>query len=71
MSNYINNRKIDVICRLLLDTDMTLTEINDKLGFSTRNYFYTFFKKHIGMTPGDYRKKMRGSEQDHEPSESK
>ena len=71
MSNYINNRKIDVICRLLLDTDMTLTEINDKLGFSTRNYFYTFFKKHIGMTPKDYRKKMRGSEQDHEPSESK
>ncbi len=71
LSNYINNRKIDVICRLLLDTDMTLTEINDKLGFSTRNYFYTFFKKHIGMTPGDYRKKMRGSEQDHEPSESK
>lgn len=71
LSNYINNRKIDVICRLLLDTDMTLTEINDKLGFSTRNYFYTFFKKHIGMTPKDYRKKMRGSEQDHEPSESK
>ena len=64
LSNYINGRKIDVICRLLLDTDMTLTEINDKLGFSTRNYFYTFFKKHIGMTPGDYRKKMRGSERE-------
>ena len=59
LSNYINDRKINVICRLLLDTDMTLTEINDKLGFSTRNYFYTFFKKHMGMTPGDYRKKMR------------
>lgn len=59
LSNYINSKKIDIICQLLVETDMTLTAINDKLGFSTRNYFYAFFKKHIGMTPGDYRKKMK------------
>lgn len=59
LSGYINQRKIDLICRLLTETDMTLSEINDKLGFSTSNYFYAFFKKHMGMTPGDYRKKMR------------
>lgn len=64
LSNFINQKKIDMICRLLVETDMTLTEINDKLGFSTRNYFYAFFKKHIGMTPGDYRKKMRSAGHD-------
>lgn len=64
LSSYISSKKVDVICRLLTETDMTLSEINDKLGFSTRNYFYAFFKKHIGMTPGDYRKKMRQAEQD-------
>lgn len=63
LSNYINSRKIDVICRLLVESDLTLTEINDKLGFSTRNYFYAFFKKHVGMTPGDYRKQKKHIEQ--------
>lgn len=59
LSNYINAQKIDLICNLLRNTDLSLADISDKLGFSTKNYFYTFFKKHIGMTPGDYRKKMR------------
>lgn len=59
LSNYINDQKIALICDLLRSTDLSLAEISDKLGFSTKNYFYTFFKKHIGITPGDYRKKMR------------
>lgn len=58
LSSYITQKKLSLICSLLLDTDMPLSEISDKLGFSTKNYFFTFVKKHTGMTPGDYRKKM-------------
>lgn len=57
LSGYITQRKLALICELLLDTDMPLSDISDKLGFSTKNYFFTFFKKHTGMTPNDYRKK--------------
>ncbi len=59
LSNFISQKKIQCICSLLEDTDLTLSEINDRMGFSTSNYFYAFFKKHMGMTPGDYRKKLR------------
>lgn len=27
----------------------------DQFGFASRNYFHVFFKKHIGMTPEQYR----------------
>lgn len=57
LSGYITQKKLALICDLLLNTDMPLSEISDKLGFSTKNYFFTFVKKHTGMTPGDYRKK--------------
>lgn len=59
LSAYITQKKLALICDLLLNTDMPLSEISDKLGFSTKNYFFTFVKKHTGMTPGDYRKKMK------------
>lgn len=57
LSGYITQRKLALICELLQDTDMPLSDISDRLGFSTKNYFFTFFKKHTGMTPNDYRKK--------------
>ncbi|MCM1175285.1 MAG: helix-turn-helix domain-containing protein [Blautia sp.] len=63
LSAYITQKKLSLICSLLLDTDMPLSEISDKLGFSTKNYFFTFVKKHTGMTPGDYRRKMKNEKQ--------
>lgn len=59
LSGYITRRKLELICELLQNTDTPLTEISDRLGFSTKNYFFTFFKKHTGMTPNDYRRKAK------------
>ena len=58
LSTYITNRKLAIICDLLADTDTQIQEISDKLGFSTKNYFFTFFKKHMNMTPNQYRNKF-------------
>ena len=55
LSGRITRRRLETACDLLDHTDETIESITDKLGFSTRNYFFTFFKKHMGMTPNQYR----------------
>ena len=37
------------------ETDLSTLEISSKLGIENSNYFYTFFKKHTGSTPNQYR----------------
>lgn len=56
LSDYIKKEKLNLICKLLTDTDISLNEISDQLGFTTKNYFFTFFKKHLDMTPSEYRR---------------
>lgn len=41
---------------LLLETDLSLTEIAFQLGFSYPNYFSKFFKKQTQMSPNQFRK---------------
>lgn len=60
LSAYITNHKLENIYELLSKTDMSIQEISDKLGFATKNYFFTFFKKHTGMTPSQYRNNNKG-----------
>ena len=55
LSAYITHCKLEMIYHLLSSTDDSIQEISDKLGFTTKNYFFTFFKKHTGMTPNEYR----------------
>ena len=55
LSGRITRRRLETACDLLDHTDETIDSITARLGFSTRNYFFTFFKKHMGMTPTQYR----------------
>ena len=55
LSTYITGCKLEIIYELLAKTDTSIQEISDRLGFATKNYFFTFFKKHTGMTPNQYR----------------
>lgn len=59
LSNYIAGCKLEIIYELLAKTDTPIQEISDRLGFATKNYFFTFFKKHTGMTPSQYRNHYR------------
>jgi len=66
-SVYIKNIRMDIARRLLLDTDLPVSDIAVKTGFSTTKYFSAAFKESFGMTPNDYRavrpsnKPVRGS----------
>lgn len=52
----IRNRVILEAKRLLINVDLLIAEIAEKLNFSDQSYFIKFFKKHEGITPEKFRK---------------
>ena len=54
---YFNRMKIDEAKRLLAETELTVTDIAARLGFSEAKYFCSLFKKLTGMTPVVYRER--------------
>ena len=52
----IRKRIIIEARRLLHHTSLSVAEIAYQTGFETPSYFITFFKKHIGVTPEQFRK---------------
>ena len=53
----IRNRVILEAKRMLVNQDMTIQQIADKLNFADNSYFTKFFKKQVGLTPEEFRKK--------------
>ena len=56
---YITRAKLKRAKALLEDTDLTLREIADQLGFSSEYYFNSVFRKHEGFPPGEFRKSVK------------
>lgn len=52
----IRNRILLEAKRLLVNLDMTITEISNELNFNDNSYFTKFFKKQVGVTPEEFRK---------------
>ncbi|RHS82212.1 AraC family transcriptional regulator [Firmicutes bacterium AM43-11BH] len=57
LTDFILHEKTEEAKRLLRYTDKTATMIGAYLGFSSQSHFSRVFKKHIGLTPAEYRKK--------------
>ncbi len=51
----ISEQRMNHIKRLLLETDLTLTELAEASGFTDYKLFLKFFKYHEGMTPTEFR----------------
>jgi two-component system response regulator YesN len=58
VKEYITSLRGAKAKELLLDKEMKLYEVAERLGFADANYFTTFFKKYEGCTPTEYREKM-------------
>ena len=56
--NVIQNRVILEAERLLLNTDLSVTEISFELGFSDKSHFGKYFKKITQESPNNFRKKF-------------
>lgn len=51
---YYRSLKIDVAKTLLREGGGNITQIADKLGYTSVNYFSRYFKQATGMTPSEY-----------------
>jgi len=57
-SEYLTRRRIQEAKRLLMQTDLTINEIAEKVGYQTAKYFIKIFKQYENTTPNSYRKSM-------------
>jgi two-component system response regulator YesN len=55
ISDYIANLRIVQARELLQQPQLKIHEIAESCGFGTAGYFTRFFKKHVGVTPQEYR----------------
>ena len=61
-TDFVNLVRVEESIKLLLDSDMTLSEISEEIGFSHTRYFNKHFKLHYNLTPLQFRKKYRSTE---------
>ncbi len=54
--DYVNQKRIEYACSLLTRTDLSVNEIARSSGYENDITFRRLFKKHIGITPGEYRR---------------
>ncbi len=52
--SYIDQLKIKDAKKLLRTQKLSITQIAEKLGFSSIHYFCRYFKKHTGISPSEY-----------------
>lgn len=57
VSEYINLYRIAASKKYLLDKELSMTEIANRLGFNSLTYFERVFKQKMSITPMQYRKK--------------
>ena len=57
IANYINEARMAHAKRLLLETDLTIKEIAERIGISNGQYFYVLFRKYFGASPAQFRRR--------------
>ncbi len=58
LPDYITEVRINKAKELLQNTQYSIAEISEKIGFANSSYFYKTFKKYNGVTPNDFRKNL-------------
>ena len=59
LSEYATRLKVWQAKRLLVETNLKIYEISDRLGYATVDYFSRLFRNYTGLTPALYRKSER------------
>ena len=57
IAEYIRRIRMDTAQKMLAKSDERIGEVAEKCGFYDYNYFTKVFKRYVGLTPRDYRKK--------------
>ena len=56
---YILNVRINEAKNLLLNTDLSLASIAEKIGFNSNTHFSTYFKQVVGISPLEFRRRIK------------
>ena len=54
-SSYVNHLRVKKAKELLKETELSLSDISQAVGFSSQQYFSRIFKEETGVSPGQYR----------------
>ncbi|WP_424446433.1 helix-turn-helix domain-containing protein [Paenibacillus xerothermodurans] len=57
--NYVNKLRVEAAKKYLVEQSVSLQEIAARVGYSNNVVLIRNFKKHVGMTPSEYREKRR------------
>lgn len=59
--NYVHKLRIEQGIRLM-DEDLSVAEIAEKVGYNNLNQFYKYFEQYTGQTPAAYRKRRNNND---------
>ena len=59
--DYINGIRVNRSMQLLIDSDKSIAEIAEEIGFCNANYFHKIFKQYTDKSPLAYRKSVKES----------
>ena len=54
-SEYLQNIRLKKAKTMLLETNLSVSEIAEQVGYHNKGYFYKIFTEKFGMTPAKYR----------------
>lgn len=61
-TDYIRTVRLQSACKMLLETDRTVTDIAQSCGFGTSSYFGMQLHAETGCTPTEYRAKWQNDD---------
>lgn len=61
VNNYVNSVKVSNAVRILEETEISITELADMVGYASVNTFLRQFKEKMGVSPLQYKKKFEHS----------
>jgi two-component system response regulator YesN len=64
MIHYIQKLRIEHAKAFLAKTDLTVSEVAERVGFFNDNYFCKIFKRYTGESPGAYKRKAAANNPD-------
>lgn len=57
-NNTLDKIRIENAKRLLVETDLKVYQVSEKVGYSNIDYFYGKFKKHVGISPKEFKRNL-------------
>ena len=59
VSSFIDHATVPILKKYLNDERLSLTQIADRMNFTSLSYFSRYCTKHLGQSPSDYRRSLQ------------